>query len=175
MKNIDTLLESVDLNNSKSRIYKNTELLLKQYGKVLWRLESELNDMNEMIASEYNTDLYTYIDSLVDVDISIQKNRLQDRLTSLENSKSLIVLIDQAVTMLYNYPSEGNLYFDILSKAYLSFYKNTGEDISEVLDLSLRTYYRKKKTAINLLGIILWGFLLPSVKNDGSKLAVEWQ
>jgi hypothetical protein len=62
--------------------------------------------------------LYDLINSLIDVDTQIDKARFERRMQSIEESKSLIELIDRAFMMLKTYPENGKRYYEILSKSY---------------------------------------------------------
>ena len=106
------------------------------------------------------------VDTLIDVDPRVEKMRLESRLESLENSKSILVLVDRAMMLLKNYPIEGQKYHDILTKTYMVFVKYSEIEIIEALNISRSTLYRDKKKAINLLGVILWGFVIPDLKNQ---------
>lgn len=168
--------------NITTDIYHNTQTLLKQYKKVLWRIKQDLAEINEECQEQINGGLFNYIDALTSVDSGINKNRLENRLFSIENSKSLLAIIDKAVVMLKEYPNHGQLYYDILSKTYLNFYPYSENDMLKHFDFSRTTYYREKKKAVGMLGVVLWGFLLPKYKKNtlltnhkkDTEMALNW-
>ena len=84
------ILRAFDLEkNITTDIYHNTQTLLKQYKKVLWRIKQDLAEINEECQEQINGELFNYIDALTSVDSGINKTRLENRLCSIENSKSL--------------------------------------------------------------------------------------
>jgi len=161
------------------KVYHNTRLLLDLYSKVLWRVEQSLNDLD---AECYEVDkkyLYDLINSLIDVDTQIDKARFERRMQSIEESKSLIELIDKAFMMLKTYPENGERYYEILSKSYHinSEYKYSEDELLEELCVSRTTLYREKRKAVTMLGVILWGFILPDflqvLKKHGTEVVLK--
>ncbi len=66
----------------------------------------------------------------------------------------------------FNLPDDNNgqLYHEILSKQYLTVYKYTEFEMLELLGLERSTYYDKKKEALDLFAICLWGYTIPSMR-----------
>lgn len=147
-------------------VYHNTKLLLTLYGKVVWRINNDIQMVKEECAYGVQRDLNNLIDNLVDVELFISRSRLESRLESIENSKSLITLIDKSLAMMKSYPDVGEKYYEILYKTYISCYKLTTDEMIEYLAMSRSTYFREKKRAVNLLGTILWGYLIPKLAKD---------
>ena len=158
------MLESRLNNEEKREVYQNAKLLLEQYRTVQWRLNQDLEDMDNMIEIEYCTDLFSYIDVLVDVDSTQKSKRLKRRLSSLENSKSLVCMIDNATGILKSYPNKGILYFNLLNDRFLKLEPVKIEDILINYNISRRTFYRDIHKAIEVVGTILWGFVVPYSK-----------
>jgi len=145
----------------KKEVYQNAKLLLEQYGTVRWRLTQDVNEMNTVIKNDFDTDLFCYIDVLADIDVSQKSKRLKRRLSSLENSKSLVCMIDKSVKLLKSYPVKGDLYFHLISDRYLAESPKKVESILSNFNISRRTYYRDVHKATEIIGIILWGFTTP--------------
>lgn len=145
----------------KKEVYQNAKLLLEQYGTVRWRLNQDVNEMNTVIKNDLDTDLFCYIDVLADIDVSQKSKRLKRRLSSLENSKSMICMVDKAVKLLKSYPIKGDLYFHLILDRYLNEKPKKVERILNDYDISRRTYYRDVHKATEIIGIILWGFTIP--------------
>ena len=96
----------------------------------------------------------------------MDKARIESRLQSIEDSKSILELIDRALVLLKNYPNDGEKYYEILSKSYLVFVKYSESEILESMNISRSTFFRDKKKAVTLLGVILWGFVIPDIKKS---------
>lgn len=153
----------------KKEAYQNTKLLLEQYGTVRWRLNQDMNEMSTVIKNDLDTDLFCYIDILADIDVSQKSKRLKSRLSSLENSKSMVCMIDKAVKLLKSYPTKGDLYFHLIADRYLAERSKKVENILSSYSISRRTYYRDVHKATEIIGIILWGFTTPYLLKLKSK------
>lgn len=64
-----------------------------------------------------------------------------------------------------DYPDKGALYCEIISKAYLNRFKYRESEMLEVLNMERSTYYDRKKEAILLFGLSLWGTAIPKLKD----------
>ena len=62
------------------------------------------------------------------------------------------------------YPCRGDLYCEIISKSYLSRFHYRESELLEVLSMERSTYYDRKKEAILLFGLSLWGASIPTLK-----------
>ncbi len=153
-------------NENDDKIYHNSKLILKLYSKVSWRMSNCIREMNEECYLANKNSLFDVVDSLIDVDPRVDKIRIESRLRSIEDSKSILVLIDQALLLLKSYPKDGERYFEILKRSYMDLNKYNENEILEYLNVSRTTFYRDKKKATTLLGIILWGFVIPDVKKQ---------
>ena len=56
------------------------------------------------------------------------------------------------------------LYHEILSKSYLTAFRYTESELLEILSIERSTFYDRKKEAIMLLGIALWGYAIPAFR-----------
>lgn len=153
-----------DINDKDKEVtYHNTALLLKLYRKVLWRLENAIYDMDQEVMEQTSKNLLSFVDTLVEIDPRVKQKRIEARLRSIEESKSIINFIDQALLRVKDYPDHGEAYYDILYLTYIHKEKMPLYDVIEALHISRTTYYREKKKAIELLGVILWGYILPEL------------
>jgi hypothetical protein len=66
--------------------------------------------------------------------------------------------------MLKNYPDNGERLFEILQNSYsINKKEKVKEDeLLSILNISRTTLYREKRRAIEMLGVILWGFVIPN-------------
>jgi hypothetical protein len=149
---------------SDPRIYHNTKKLLKVYSTVVWCLEHSIIEM-ESECNSYGLDglldTLTYLASSIECELN--SLHLEERTRSLLFSGSLVKIVNRALFMLKEYPHKGERYFEIINKMHILKYQYSEQEMLEFLHISRRSLYREKKEAINLLGIILWGFLIPDL------------
>jgi len=168
------------LDNDK---FHKTKLLLMLYRKVVWRVEDAICDVNETayeFGSQRIANLVDFLSfDLEDFDSIRDKKAIEERLMYIAESKSMLEIVDKALLKLRTHPDNGEIYFNIITGSYINKEKLTDEQIRKKYHISLSTYYRYKKNAINLLGVILWGYILPSLRDiwmpgvNGSCVAEE--
>ncbi len=90
----------------------------------------------------------------------IERSEFESRVCSLLENKWRIDLIDKAMSKVYDYHNNGKLYHEILSKSYLTAFRYTESELLEILNIESSTFYDRKKEAIMLLGIALWGYAI---------------
>ena len=56
-----------------------------------------------------------------------------------------------------------SLYFNIINRKYIIKYESSDYKLLESLGIERTTYYKRKKEAVNLLGTILWGYVIPEM------------
>ena len=166
MDNISVLSNCLDLKkHCNEKVYHNADRLLRLYKKVNWRLSHSLHEMEEDCQNIGNKHLKQAINELLDMDTEMDSLNLDERLESISVSYQIIEIINRSLVMLKEYPNYGEQYFDIINKMYILGYPCTESEILDDLHIGRTTYYKYKKTAISMLGVILWGFVIPELKN----------
>lgn len=157
---------SYDLHSqADEHVYHNTLALLELYSKVLWRINSSLKEMDQECRESTNRKLTELINSMVEIDPRINQKRLNSRLRSIEESKSILDFIDLSMEQLKEYPDDGDKYHDILDHIYIKRTTKSIEKLADIYDVSRSTMYREKNKAIKMFGVILWGFLFEEASN----------
>lgn len=139
------------------------------YRKVVWRVEEaicEVNDAAYEFGSKRITNLVDFLSFGLDYFDGIKdKKAIEERLMNIAESKSMIEIVDKALIKLRTHPDNGEIYFNIITSSYINKKKLTDDQIRRKYHISPSTYYRYKKKAINLMGVILWGYILPSLRD----------
>ena len=156
-------------------IFHNTKLLLERYRDVVWSLEVAVFRTNTNFRAEFGTSLEEFLDLSYEAGLDLPTSDVAARIHSMNKSRNILRIIDSAVSMLREKHKNGEIYYWVLYYTYLSPQEiGTVEEIVERLrpymkDCVDRTYYRKKKEAIQQLGILLWGY----TANDYTDLTKE--
>ena len=147
------------------KVVHQAKLLLTHYRHVVWSVEHDLYDL-DLTANEFGSrriqDLINYL--AFDFEDEINKDKVGDHLKSIANTSDLVILVDKALCRLKTYPGQGDLYFNLINRKYIIKYEYTDQELMESLAIERTTYYKRKKEAINLLGTILWGYVLPEMR-----------
>lgn len=150
-------------------VYHNTKLLLRIYREVVWRVEDSLYDMEDMRDEFGSTSISSLVDFLsIDLEDHVDplnKKTIEEKLMNIAESKQMIEIVDKSLLKLKTYPERGELYFNILTDTYISPGKLSDFEIQGKYHLSNSSFYRYKKRAIEVLGIIIWGYILPGLRD----------
>jgi hypothetical protein len=163
-----------ELKKLNTQQFHKTKLLLSIYRTVVWRIESAIYEVQET-AQEYGSDR---ISELVDFlsleldeyDLTKDKKAIEERLMCIAETKQMIEIVDKALKHLKTHPKNGQIYHDIITYCYIDEEVMSDDVISRKLNLTQSTYYRYKKKATELMGIALWGYIIPPLKEYWDKL-----
>ena len=154
------LNKELDLKNYKGiNVYHNAKFLLQLYSKVLWRIEHSLDNIKSECFEFHNI----AIDSLLGMNGEVDQLNFESRLESLQVSRRILEMVNRALVLLRSYPDNGERYFDIINKMYIINYKYNESEMLEYLNIGRTTFYKDKKQAVKMLGVILWGFIIPDM------------
>ena len=155
-----------DLNRdvTKDSRYHNTWRLLKKYRDVVWSLELSVQHLKNQFQIEYGSSIEDFLDSVYLAGADLSGTQIEAHARSIERSNNMITLLRNAVEILRLKHKNGEIYYWILYYSYLSpqQMRNVEEIIDHLRpylqDISLPTYYRKRKMAVEALSSVLWGF-----------------
>ena len=141
--------------------YHNTRTFLNKYRDISWILE--VSDLN--LQKEFKSTYELFTDSpLVAGEVKDGGNPPENYTYALVRSKKMMQLTDTAIDLMRRKHKKGEFYYWILYYAYLSpqELQNVEEIIDQlrphIRDISTRTYYRKRKEAVEVLSSVLWGY-----------------
>lgn len=157
-KSINRMYEQMNLDQNE--ILHKTRLLLSVYRDVVWATLTEAECVKEDIYyfGEELDEALVYLENFAP---DIERDAFEARITSLFENKWMIALVDKAMGKVYEYHNNGRLYHEILSKCYLTAFRYTEVEVLELMNLERSTFYDRKREAILLLGISLWGYAIP--------------
>ena len=138
----------------KHRMFHNTELLLRNYRDIIWMLEClPANIAEELDKPMHDLDALL---SLVSDEMDFDNRKLENRLKSISKSRLLLDRFNEALTILRQKPSYGELMYNIVCETYVTPEKLSHSELIYRLNISPRHYYRLRKQAIRILSIRLW-------------------
>jgi hypothetical protein len=146
-----------------AKVFRNTVVLLENYRNLIWSLEESLDDVEKTVhymGGRHLSNLFHLLSLEID-EYNNERSRtaVEERLSSLQESRVIVDCMDKAMLKLKTYPENGERYFQILHAAYIDKKPLHQDEIQDRLLISSSTFYRYKKKAIEILGGILWGFL----------------
>ena len=153
-----------EVNPAEDSRYHDTWRLLKKYRDVVWSLELSVQQLKKEFQVEYGSSVDEFLDSIYLAGADLHGTQIEDHARCLERSNKMLTLVNNAVELLRNRHKNGEAYYWILYYSFLSpqQLKNVEEIIEQlrphIRDISFRTYYRRRKEAVEALSYILWGY-----------------
>lgn len=144
--------------------YHNTWLLFRKYREVVWSKELSVSQARGAFRREFGMTVEEYLDSMYLAGDDLSDSKLEDRTQGIQMSYDMLKLLDGAIDLMRTKHYRGEEYYWILYYTYLSpQIIGSVDDIVESLrshmkDVSRRTYYRKRREAIEILSSLLWGY-----------------
>lgn len=144
--------------------YHNIWKLLKKYRDVVWSLELSVQQVRTQFQIEYDTSIEDFLESIYLAGADLGGTDIEHQAQCIERSHKMLTLVQNAVDLLRTRHKNGESYYWLLHYTYLSpqQLKNVEEIIEQlrphIHDISFRTYYRRRKEAIEALSSVLWGY-----------------
>lgn len=151
-------------NVTENPIYHDTWTLLKKYRDVVWSLELSVQQVRNKIQVEYGSSIEDFLESVYLAGADLSGTEIEHHTQCIDQSYKMLKLIEMAIDLLRNKHKFGESYYWLLYYTFLSPQQlRNVDDIIEKLrphirDISYRTYYRKRREAIEAFSSILWGY-----------------
>lgn len=144
--------------------FHDTWLLLRKYRDVVWGLELSVQQVKRRFQMEFGSSIEDFLESIYIAGVDFSDNGIQEQARSIEKSYQMLKLLENSVNIMRNKHKNGEMYYWLLYYSYLSPQQDQSVDeIIEMLkphisDISQRTFFRRRRNAIEALSSILWGY-----------------
>ena len=159
---LEALARELDISQNTAA-YHNAKLLLKIYSCAVWNTRDAVDELVYAYSEAYEIGDIAALECLVSMYESNCVKQLESKLRCVAQNKIIMDSVEKSMMRVQSYPMQGALYFTILSKNYFTGYPYTETEIVESLNISRSTYYRRRKEAITVFGMSMWGYILPKV------------
>lgn len=146
------------------QLYEKSKMLLSLYRRVCWSTIGRADLVAEDVCYYCSSDLDGALIFLETFAPDREKERFEERVKALFETRWMVELVDSAMIQLKDFPDGGEQHFEIISKCYLTRYKYTENEMLELLNMERSRFYDRKKEAIMLFGLSLWGQAIPQLK-----------
>ena len=153
-----------DLDVTKDPSYHNTWKLLKKYRDVVWSLELSIQQIRSKFEIEYGNSIEDFLETIYVAGLDLAESTITHHAQCIERSHKMLKLMESAVELTRTKHKHGETYYWILHYTFLTPQQfSSVEEIIENLrphirDISMPTYYRKRRDAIESLSSVLWGY-----------------
>ncbi len=144
--------------------FHDTYQFLKRYRDATYSLKVVVHQLESQFKIRYGSSIDDFLNSIYAAGAELCGTDIEERAKSIERSNKMLKLLDSSVDLLRTSHKYGEQYYWILYYSFLSpqELKNTDEIIEKleahIDNISYRTFYRKRRAAIESLSAILWGF-----------------
>jgi hypothetical protein len=145
-------------------LYERSRMLLSIYRDVCWSTIGRAEEVHEQLTGLCGSQLDDALIYLETFAPDETRDIFEERICSLLNTKWFIDLVETAIVRIRAYPFQGDLYCEILSKCYLGRFSYTESELLEILHLERSSFYDRKKEAILIFGISMWGTAIPKMR-----------
>lgn len=145
-------------------LYHDTLQLLKKYRDVVWSLELSVQQVRKRFSIEYGSSVDDFLESVYLAGADLSGSNIEHHAKCIEKSNQMLKLLDASIELLRTKHKNGEVYYWLLYYSFLcpQQLRNVEEILEQlrphILDISYRTYYRKRTEAIDALSSILWGY-----------------
>ncbi|MBO6309471.1 MAG: hypothetical protein J6N70_11675 [Oribacterium sp.] len=143
------------------RLYEKTKLVLSKYRNICWQTRENADDTIADLCTRASSDIDGALVYLETFAPEREKDVFETKIMNLFNIRNMIDIVDSAIAKTRDFPCGGDVYSEIISKCYLTKWKYTERDLLEILDMDRSRFYDKKKEAIMIFGISLFGTAIP--------------
>lgn len=144
--------------------FHDTWLLLRKHRDVVWGLELSVQQVKRRFQMEFGSNIEDFLESIYIAGVDFSDNGIQEQARSIEKSYQMLKLLENSVNIMRNKHKNGEMYYWLLYYSYLSpqQYQSVDEIIEmlkpHISDISQRTFFRRRRNAIEALSSILWGY-----------------
>ena len=157
----------------ENALYARSKLILSIYRDVCWSAVGRANDIESDLIGTCGSTLDSALIYLETFAPDETREQFEERVQSLFETRWIIDLIENAMVRIRDYPGNGDLYCEILNLCYLNRFKYRETEILELLHMERSTYYDRKKEAVMIFGLSLWGTAIPKLKDFLSSIQYD--
>lgn len=149
---------------TQNPVYHDAWTLLKKYRDVVWSLELSVQQVRNRFQVEYGGSIEDFLESVYLAGADLSGSEIEHHAKCIDQSYKMLKLMETAIETLRNRHKNGENYYWLLYYSFLSpqQLRNVDEVIEKlrphIRDISYRTYYRKRRDAIEAFSSILWGY-----------------
>ena len=163
--NISDLQNKIDIPYERDKeLEHNVKILLSLYRKVNFRVEERIQNLELETYESRRKHLEELVISILEMDATMNYEKFEDQLISINESLFLLQIMDKALERLKNYPDNGKLYGTILELRFFVKEIYSHDIIMDKVNMSRSSYYRHLPRAIQSYGLMLFGYALPEVR-----------
>lgn len=151
-------------------VFHKSKLILKIYRDVVWSLSERAEELQQYACEIGGQDLGVGLSFLENFAPDIDQRAFEEKVCCVVQNKMLVDAVDRSLLRLKRYPLRGELYYEILTKQYIYRYNSTEKELLDELNIERSVFYDRKREAIHLFSICLFGYAIPEIMSELPRL-----
>ena len=151
-------------------VFHRSKLILKIYRDVVWVLSERVEELQEYAWDLGKQDIDTGLCYLENFAPDIDLQDFEEKVCCVVESRMFVEIIDRALLRLRKYPDRGELYYEILTKQFIYRFNSSEKEMLEELNMERSVFYDRKKEAIYIFSVCLFGYAIPEVSEKLPRL-----
>jgi hypothetical protein len=153
---IQSLCESLCL--EENEILKKARLLISVYHEIVWGALKNVGGGVAGVNIKKHTEAVTYLSVFPS---AIDKKELQTNLLAIFQADWYVELFEDALGFVSLYKHNSKVYTRMLTECYFSERECSDKELQCEMDIERSSYFKRKKEAVLLFGVALWGISIP--------------
>lgn len=162
----DLLKRCDELGMNGDEVLQKSKMLLSCYRSICFSAKCRALDLRAE-AKFANTDLTSALIYLSEFAPDSERERFESKVSSLFKTERLVSLVDLAMESMNLYFTRSRMYYELISKAYLTKRVYRSEEIADILGVDLKVFYLRRQEGLLLFGYMLWGHVIPIIQKQG--------
>lgn len=137
-------------------VYRITKKLLEMYRDAIWASGEVIGGVNSILQNEGKEEVRQWYLKLEDTESEDTDEKIERMIFHVCRTDWVGRVINCVMIRVKEFHYYGDIYFEILNKSYFLPERRTDQEVIDEVALERATYYRRKKEAVLLAGILLW-------------------
>jgi len=159
-------ISSLSSTTDKNLIISRARSVLGIYRDVVWATKRKATDLKTEAFARGSQDIETGLVYLSDFAPIDEQKDFEDRVNGLFKNKWFVFLMENTLESIKEYPEYGTLYYNILWLSYFDNEPHKEQELLSKLSIERSAFYGRKREALLLFAIQLWGVEIPQLRND---------
>lgn len=154
-------------------LLQQTKTTLRIYREVKWTVAERQKEMSGQLESTGWDDIDTGVTYLLVFAPDTDLREFEARICHMLKDKHIFLFISNCIQRLKRYPEHGHIYHEIIDLQYLANQRQGEPFMLDWLKLERSTFYRRKREALLLLGLCLFGLTHAGMKPQIEQLSIH--
>ena len=137
-------------------VYRITKKLLEMYRDAIWACGGVVGGTNSILQNEGKEEVRKWYLNLKELKSTEKDEQIESMIFHVCRTDWIGRVIHVVMERVREFHYYGEEYYEILNRSYFSLERRSDPEIFLAVAMERATYYRRKKEAVLLMGVLLW-------------------